>query len=316
MTDHAHALPFTKMHGIGNDYVYVDGHAHAVADPPALARVVADRHVGIGGDGLILILPPTEGTDAHVRMRMFNADGSESEMCGNGVRCVCKYAHDHGLCTEHPMRVETGAGVLELSYAVGDAGRVTEVTVDMGAPGIAPAEIPVTPPAGHAGPIADVPLSAWDLGLPAGWDAAAAVDPRLTCVSMGNPHAVIYAGDVAAVPLEVVGPVFERHAIFPERVNVHFVEVRSPGEVVMRTWERGSGITRACGTGASAVCVAGSLTGRTARELLAHLPGGDLNLRWDEATDHVFMTGPAVEVYQGSWPLASAALRVPQAPMT
>jgi len=307
MTSSANTIPFTKMHGIGNDYVYVDGHAHHIEDPPAFARAVADRHVGIGGDGLILILPPTAGCDAHVRMRMFNADGSESEMCGNGVRCVCKYAHDHGHCREHPMRVQTGAGVLELTYAVDDAGRVSEVTVDMGGPGLEPREVPVLAPAGHTGPVVDVPLSAWAaFELPAGWDAAAGVEPRVTCVSMGNPHAVLFAEDVAAVPLAVVGPIIEQHAIFPQRVNVHFVEVCSAGEIVMRTWERGSGATRACGTGASAVCVAGACTGRTGRELLAHLPGGDLRLAWDETNGHVFMTGPAVEVFQGSWPLASS----------
>ncbi|MCP3905909.1 MAG: diaminopimelate epimerase [Planctomycetes bacterium] len=301
-------MPFTKMHGIGNDYVYVDGHAHAVADPLALAREVADRHLGVGGDGLILILPPTAGSAAHVRMRMFNADGSEAEMCGNGVRCVCKYARDHGLCAEHPMRVETGGGVLELTYALDDDGLVSEVTVDMGAPRLEPALIPVRPPAGlRSGPtdaVVDVPLSAWgEIDLPARWDRDGGVEPRVTCVSMGNPHAILFAERVAAVPLEIVGPILERHAIFPERVNIHFVQVVSREEVLMRTWERGSGATRACGTGASAVCVAGRRTGRTARAVLAHLPGGDLRLRWDETTDHVFMTGPAVEVFQGSWPL-------------
>jgi diaminopimelate epimerase len=293
-------LRFVKMHGIGNDYVYVDAFAQRVDDPAGLAVRIADRRFGVGGDGLILILPPDPGSGAHVRMRMFNADGSESEMCGNGIRCVCKYAHDHGLSSANPMRVETGAGVLELAYECDESGRVAMVTVDMGPPRLDPALLPARLPGAERGPIVDRPLAGLvALGEDDGWTAACGLDPRMTCVSMGNPHAVLFCRDVAAVPLERVGPVIENAPIFPRRVNVHFVTVRDRAELTMRTWERGSGVTLACGTGASAVCVAAVLTGRCDRAVTAHLPGGDLLLRWDEATGHVFMAGPAVEVFEG-----------------
>lgn len=292
-------MRFTKMHGIGNDYVYVDCFQESFpADPAALARQIADRHFGVGGDGLILITP-SQAADA--RMRMFNADGSESEMCGNGVRCVAKYVYDHGIARKPRLTIETGAGVLRLDLEVVDD-RVARVRVDMGEPILEPVKIPVAI-AGLAEPrVVNVPLAphvAWDDAN--GWIAAAALDTRLTCVSMGNPHAIVYGRDIAAVPLETVGPVLERHAIFPRRINVHFVQVHSPAEVTMRTWERGSGITLACGTGASAVCVAGVLTGNSDRKLLAHLPGGDLELEW-AADNHVYMTGPATEVFHGEWP--------------
>ena len=295
------AIQFTKMHGIGNDYVYVDATRSPIDDPVSLAPRIADRHTGIGGDGLILILPPEPGVEADVRMRMFNADGSESEMCGNGVRCVAKYAYDHGLTRSKPMRVQTGRGVLAIEYATNGNGRLTRATVDMGEPILQPARIPVM--------LTDLPqvvnhpirgLFHWPMGER--WMEACALDARLTCVSMGNPHAVFYCRDVRKVPLEQVGPVIERHALFPRRTNVHFVQVHSGGEVTMRTWERGSGITLACGTGASAVCVAGVLTNRSARTITAHLPGGDLQLEWRESDNHVYMTGPAVEVFSGEWP--------------
>jgi diaminopimelate epimerase len=278
-------MRFTKMHGLGNDYVYVD----CVRNPPPrhpaeLSVKVSDRHFGIGSDGLILICPSER---ADVRMRMFNADGSESEMCGNGIRCVAKFAFDHGLTKNNPMTVETGRGVLTLHLDIA-AGKVERVTVDMGEPILDADKIPTTLP----GPrVVNFPYS------------ETTPDPFLiTCVSMGNPHAVIYCDDVSQVPLERVGPLLENAPVFPRRINAHFVQVRSPEEVTMRTWERGSGITLACGTGACAVAVAGVLTGRTGRNLLAHLPGGDLHLRWDEKDNHVYMTGPAVEVFGGEWP--------------
>jgi len=277
-------MRFTKMHGAGNDYVYVNGFDQAVADPAALARRVSDRHTGIGGDGLILILP---STSADARMRMFNPDGTESEMCGNGVRCVAKYVHDHGIARKNPLAIETGAGVLTLELFPGADGLVDRVRVDMGEPRLAPKDIPVKLPGDRA---VDTPIDVSGRKL------------EMTCVSMGNPHAVFYLADAAAVDLEEIGPLVERHPLFPRRTNVHVVEVRSRGEVVMRTWERGTGLTQACGTGASAVCVAGVLTGRTDRAILAHLPGGQLELVWDEVTGHVFMTGPAVEVFTGDWP--------------
>ncbi|MCE9605214.1 MAG: diaminopimelate epimerase [Planctomycetia bacterium] len=290
-------MRFTKMQGAGNDYVYVDCFAQPMpADPAALAIKLADRHYGIGGDGIILICPSDK---ADARMRMFNADGGESEMCGNGIRCVAKYVYDHGLAQKSPLKIETGAGVLSIELDVVDR-RVRRATVDMGLPILEAARIPVALSSiGPAERIVDVPL--FDHVSPepfAAWRNAAGLDPRMTCVSMGNPHVMLYCRDVAKVPLEAIGPVLENHPIFPRRINVHFVEVRGPRELTMRTWERGSGITLACGTGASAVCVAGALTGRHERQVLAHLPGGDLELRWAD-DDHLYMTGPAVEVFHG-----------------
>jgi diaminopimelate epimerase len=282
-------MRFLKMHGIGNDYVYLD----CVRNPPPrhpaeLSVKVSDRHFGIGSDGLILICPSER---ADVRMRMFNADGSESEMCGNGVRCVAKYAFDHGLTKNNPMTVETGRGVLTLQLDL-KAGKAERVTVDMGEPILEADKIPTTIPAPR---VVNYPFAT--VNVP-GMNS----ESSITCVSMGNPHVVLYCEDVGKIPLERIGPVMEHHLAFPRRINVHLVQVRSPEEVTMRTWERGSGITLACGTGACAVAVAGVLTGRTGRKLLAHLPGGDLHLCWDEKDNHVYMTGPAVEVFSGEWP--------------
>jgi len=277
-------MRFTKMHGIGNDYVYVDCFRQQVEDPSALAKAVSDRHFGIGGDGLILILPSQA---ADVRMRMFNADGSEGQMCGNGVRCLAKYAYDHGLARTNPIRVETAAGIRVIDLQLDGSGRVAATTVDMGEPILEAERIPVNYPQKR---VIDMPLRAGQRAF------------GMTCVSMGNPHAVIYVDHVAAVALEQVGPEIEANPLFPQRINVHFVQVLSPSEVTMRTWERGSGVTLACGTGASAVCVAGVLTGKTGRSITAHLPGGDLKLQWRESNNHVYMTGPAVEVFSGDWP--------------
>ena len=299
-------MRFIKMHGIGNDYVYINAFENRVDNPAVLARVIADRHTGVGGDGLILVAPPEQGVAADVRMRMFNADGSESEMCGNGVRCVCKFAFDHNLSRANPMRVQTGRGVLSLSYTLDASGKVAQVSVDMGEPILAAATIPVTiPSVAAAAQVVNVPLPADALqhpSLPSNWASAAGLDARMTAVSMGNPHITIYCDDVSKIPLETVGPALERHSWFPRRINVHFVQVHSLTEVTMRTWERGSGITQACGTGASAVCVAGVLTGRSGRKILAHLPGGDLTLEWKASDNHLIMTGPATEVFTGEWP--------------
>ncbi len=289
-------MKFTKMQGIGNDYVYVDGFSQAVVDPPGLARAVSDRHFGVGSDGLILIVPSTR---ADVRMRMFNADGSESEMCGNGIRCVAKFAFDHGLSRANPMRVETGRGVLSIELSLDHRGKVALATVDMGEPILAAADIPTTL-AGER--VVDVPLPAALIDTTRSHAASADVEETMTCVSMGNPHVVVYCRDVSKIPLYKLGPLYENHATFPRRINVHFVQVVSAGEAIMRTWERGSGITMACGTGACAVCVAGVLTGKTGRKLLAHLPGGDLALEWKQSDNHVLMTGPATEVFTGDWP--------------
>jgi diaminopimelate epimerase len=278
------------MHGIGNDYVYVDCVNDAPPkNPSELSKVISDRHFGIGGDGLILICP-SERADA--RMRMFNADGSEAEMCGNGVRCVAKYVHDHGIARKPELTIETGRGILTLRLEVKN-GKAERIRVDMGEPILEAGRIPTTLP----GPrVINHPLASAEP-----WFAACGLDPRMTCVSMGNPHVVLYCKDVSKVPLETVGPVLENASFFPKRSNVHFVQVVGPNEVTMRTWERGSGITLACGTGACSVAVAGVLAGQTQRQVLAHLPGGDLDLEWSEADNHVYKTGPATEVFSGEW---------------
>jgi diaminopimelate epimerase len=285
-------MRFTKMHGIGNDYVYVDCVRGAPpADPAALSRAISDRHFGVGSDGLILICP-SERADA--RMRMFNADGSEAEMCGNGLRCVAKYVYDHGIARKPRLAIETGRGVLTVDLEV-KQDKVSRVRVDMGAPILQSSDIPTTLP---GDPPVNAPLTVPPTSF------------NVTCVSMGNPHCVIFEknpdesllGTDGYDMVREAGPVIERNARFPRRTNVHFVRVHSPSEVTMRTWERGSGITLACGTGACAVCVAGVLTGRTGRRLLAHLPGGDLELEWSEADNHVYMSGPATEVFTGDWP--------------
>jgi diaminopimelate epimerase len=281
-------MRFTKMHGIGNDYVYVNGFSEKVADPSALARLVSDRHFGIGSDGLILILSSEK---ADVRMRMFNADGSEAEMCGNGIRCVAKYSFDRGLTKKNPMTVETGRGVLSLALDV-EAGKVRHVTVNMGQPIL---NLP------------DIPVDREKLTLGSGDNFYRLLlmqsndSVEAAFVSMGNPHSITYVDDVEKLDLSRIGPMVENHKAFPRRINAHFVQIVSPDEVIMRTWERGSGITLACGTGACAVAVAGVRTGKTARKLLAHLPGGDLSLEWRESDNNVYMTGAATEVFEGTW---------------
>lgn len=278
-------MRFTKMHGLGNDYVYVSGFDQAVpADLEQLAIAVSDRHFGIGGDGMIMILPSDK---ADARMRMFNADGSEGEMCGNGVRCVAKYIHDHDIANKETVTVETGRGVLTLQIRRDAAGRAEWITVDMGTPILQSSLIPTTLP---GDPPVDAPIEALGRSL------------KGTAVSMGNPHFVIFVDDLKSVDLDRIGPALEKHPAFPKRVNVHFVEVVDRDTVNMVTWERGSGITLACGTGACSVCVAGVLTGRTNRAITAHLPGGPLKLDWPADDASVFMTGPATEVFSGEWP--------------
>ena len=289
-------MQFTKMHGIGNDYVYINGfeQEQKIPDPAALARVVSDRHFGIGGDGLVLILPSQQGD---VRMQMFNADGSEGMMCGNAIRCVAKFAHERNLATCNPVRIETSSGVKTIDKVISSEGKVTAADVDMGEPILAPRKIPVDIDGKN---VVGAPLDA--LGLPDGdWMKASGLESGMTCVSMGNPHVMLFCTDVWAVPLEQVGAVVEHAPIFPDRVNLHVVSVQGADEVTMRTWERGSGITLACGTGAAAVCVAGVLTERTGRKQLIHLVGGDLEIEWREDNNHVFMTGPVTEVFTGEW---------------
>ena len=278
-------MKFTKMHGAGNDYVYVNAFEESLpADLPALSVAMSHRHFGVGADGLIVI-HPSDVADAW--MQMFNADGSESEMCGNGIRCVAKYVYDHGICRNESLTIETGAGVLSLEVEVSD-GKVERVRVDMGEPILEAAQIPTG--------FEDSPVVNQILEV----DGQAF---EVTCVSMGNPHCVIYVEQATDELVLGMGPKIENHSAFPARVNVEFTEVKSAAEVSQRTWERGSGETWACGTGASAVCVAGVLTGRTQRRIQNHLLGGDLELYWDEDSNHVFMTGPATEVYSGDWPL-------------
>lgn len=276
-------MKFTKMHGAGNDYIYIDGFAESVSDPAALAVTLSNRQFGIGSDGLILILPSQR---AHVRMQMFNADGSEAEMCGNGIRCVAKYAYDHGLVQDKTIQVETAAGVKTLQLFTHADNRVEKVRVNMGAPRLERGHIPMTGPA-ESRVIAEK-LTILERTF------------DITCVSMGNPHCVIFVDDLDRFPVERYGPAIENHALFPRRINVEFVEVLNPGEVRQRTWERGAGETLACGTGASAVTVAGVLTGRTERRLLNHLRGGDLELEWAE-DGSIYLTGPAVQVFQGDY---------------
>lgn len=278
-------MRFTKMHGAGNDYLYVNCFEEKVPrDLPQLARDMSHRRFGVGADGLILIRP-SEIADA--RMQMFNADGSEAEMCGNGVRCLAKYVYDHGIARKNLLRIETGRGVLNIHLET-ESGKVTRARVDMGEPILEAAKIPTLLP---GSPVVDREL---------------AVDGqvfRATCVSMGNPHCVIFVDKATDDLVLRTGPKIEKHEKFPARVNVEFVEIVTPAEVRQRTWERGSGETWACGTGASAVCVAGVLTGRTQRKLLIHLLGGDLELEWNESDNHVYKTGPAVEVFSADWQL-------------
>ena len=277
-------MRFTKMHGIGNDYVYVNCFEEQLpADIPALATRISDRHFGVGGDGLILICPSDNGADA--RMRMFNADGSESEMCGNGLRCVAKYVYDHGIKKSPALRLQTGRGILTVDLEV-ENGLAIRAKVNMGQPILDGVKIPTKLP---GNPVVNAKLD---------------VDGRsfeVTCVSMGNPHCVIYVEKATDDLVLNWGPKIEHSPQFPARVNVEFIEIISRGEVRQRTWERGSGETLACGTGASAVCVAGVLTGRTDRKIRNHLLGGDLDLEWNEADGCVYKTGPATEVFQGVW---------------
>jgi diaminopimelate epimerase len=274
-------MRFTKMHGLGNDYVYVDARNEHIESPPDLARKVSDRHTGIGSDGLIIIHP---STSADVRMEMYNADGSRGRMCGNGIRCVAKYAVERSLASGPLVRVETDSGIKECECEV-VAGLVGRVRVDMGTPSLHPGDLPSTIIGDR---IVNYPMR---LG---------GHIYEVTCVSMGNPHAVVFVDKLHLLDLTSVGPLFEHAAEFPERINAHFVRIDSPTRVTVRTWERGSGATRACGTGACAICVAGAVTGRTQRSITTVLPGGELSIEWG-ANGHVYKTGEAVEVFTGIW---------------
>ena len=275
-------MKFTKMHGIGNDYVYVNCFEEEVKDPSKTAKFVSDRHFGIGSDGLILIKP---STIADCEMDMYNMDGSQGAMCGNGIRCVAKYVYDHGIVPKTHLRIATKSGIKELDLTV-ENGKVSLVKVNMGSPILQASQIPVLVDQDTA---IDQPIVVDNVSY------------RFTGVSMGNPHAVVYLDDVEHLDIEKIGPKFEHHDLFPDRVNTEFVKVLDRKTVQMRVWERGSGETLACGTGACAVAVACVLNGLTEDEVTVRLLGGDLQIRWDREKDTVYMTGPAEVVFDGEW---------------
>ena len=271
-------MKFTKMHGIGNDYVYVNCFKEKIENPGEVAKRISDRHFGIGSDGLILIKP---SQIADFEMEMYNSDGSLGAMCGNGIRCVAKYVYDYGLTDKTQISVATGSGIKYLDLTVED-GKVVLVKVDMGAPILEPEKIP-----------AKVSKATGEKLTVQGKEY------EVTCVSMGNTHCIVCVDDVEGLAIEQVGPFFERHEVFPDRVNTEFIKVLDRNTVQMRVWERGAGETWACGTGACAVAVACILNGWTEREVTVKLRGGDLRICWDQDKNTVFMTGPAATVFDG-----------------
>lgn len=280
----ASLLPFTKMQGAGNDYIYINGFRERVSNPAELAVKMSDRHFGVGADGLVLILP---SATCDARMRMFNADGSEAEMCGNASRCVAKYVYDHGLASKDLISLETAAGVKLIRLLFAD-GSVVGATVDMGRPALDAPSIPVLAPgAGDA-----------VISMPVTVDRQ---EYRITAVSMGNPHAALFMADIDNLDLARIGPALENHPVFPQRANIEFVEVLARDRIRMRVWERGSGETLACGTGACAALVACALNGLTGNEADVEMRGGRLHVKWDRSQDHVFLSGPAVTVFKGEY---------------
>ncbi|MCP4749694.1 MAG: diaminopimelate epimerase [Proteobacteria bacterium] len=276
-------MRFTKMEGAGNDYVYINLFEETLSKPEKLAVEISHRRFGVGADGLVLIAP---SQTADLRMIMYNADGSQAEMCGNAIRCVGKYAWDHGLVKSGSLSIETGAGVKELSLNIDPSNRVESASVLMGVPELKARRIPSTLDGDR---VVDHSFQFGEIRL------------RGTLVSMGNPHLVTYVEDVREVPVDTWGPLIENSKLFPNRINIEFVQVVSRTEVRQRTWERGSGETWACGTGASAVCVAGVLNDRTDSTIVDHLTGGDLKLTWKGDGHQVVMEGPAREVFSGTW---------------
>ena len=275
-------MRFTKMQGAGNDYVYINCFEEKIDDPHTLSKRISDRHFGVGSDGLVLIMP---SDTCDFRMRMFNADGSEAQMCGNASRCVGKYVYDHGMTDKKEISLETKSGVKKLKLFV-EKGRVSRVCVDMGIPRFEPALIPVSI---EGDAVIDEPVVVGDELF------------RITCVSMGNPHAVIFLSDITGDDLHRIGAMIEHHPLFPERTNVEFVQVVSPREVKMRVWERGAGETLACGTGACASLVAAVANGLADRKATLRLLGGDLEIEWNSISGHLFMTGPAETVFEGDF---------------
>ena len=273
-------MKFTKMQGLGNDYIYVNCFKETIENPPEMAKKVSNRNFGIGSDGLIMINPSDV---ADFEMEMYNADGSRSEMCGNGIRCVGKYVYDYGLTEKEHISVETLAGIKYLDLTVED-GKVKLVKVDMGSPELVPENIPIVADGNR---VIDEPIN------------VNGTEYRMTGVSMGNPHAVVYVEDVKGLDIETIGPAFENHERFPNRVNTEFVKVLDRNTVEMRVWERGSGETMACGTGACAVAVACILNGFTEDKVTVKLLGGDLQIEWDKEADKIYMTGPAEVSFDG-----------------
>lgn len=273
-------MKFTKMHGIGNDYVYVNCFQEQVEDPGRTAVFVSDRHFGIGSDGLILIKP---SKTADFMMDMYNADGSQGAMCGNGIRCVAKYVYDYGLTDQTDISIETKSGTKYLHLTI-EQGKVAFVRVDMGAPILESGKIPVI---SKKDKVVDEPVT------------VDGKDYHMTAVSMGNPHTVVFMEDIQGLKIEDIGPGFENHPCFPDRVNTEFVRIIDRNTVEMRVWERGSGETLACGTGACAVAVASVLNGFTENEVTVKLLGGDLKIEWDRNADRVYMTGPAAVAFDG-----------------
>lgn len=273
-------MKFTKMHGCGNDYVYVNCFEEKVENPNETAKMVSDRHFGVGSDGLILICPSSK---ADFEMKMYNSDGSEGAMCGNGIRCVAKYVYDYGLTDKKSITVDTKAGIKYLDLNVENK-KVVTVKVDMGAPAIKAEQIPVI---SDADTVIAKPIE------------IAGTQYEMTCVSMGNPHAIVFVEDTERVDIEKTGPLFEHNKIFPDRVNTEFIQVIDKNTINMRVWERGAGETWACGTGACASVVACVLNHKTEDEVLVHLRGGDLKIKYDREKETVFMTGPATVVFDG-----------------
>ncbi|HBE79570.1 MAG TPA: diaminopimelate epimerase [Firmicutes bacterium] len=287
-------MNFTKMQGLGNDYVYIDCFVEKVVNPVELAITISDRHFGVGSDGLILILP-SDKAEADVQMRMFNADGSESPMCGNGIRCVAKYVYEHQICCNPQMSIDTLSGIKQLQLTI-IADKVTDVRVDMGEPELNPELIPIQL---HSG-IAKTKIVAEPIEVNNDHHY------QFTGVSMGNPHCVIFVPQITDAMVLNDGAALELSALFPNKTNVEFVTINSPTDITMRVWERGSGETLACGTGACASVVAAVLNRLTENKVTVHLRGGNLLVEWDPAGNHVYMTGPAVEVFQGVWSQSKA----------
>lgn len=281
-------MNFAKVHGLGNDFVILNCMDEASAIPEnryaEAAKELCNRNFGIGADGILLVLPSNE---CDIRMRIINSDGSEAEMCGNGIRCFARYVYEHGIVEKDVMTIETLAGVMVPHIMLDKQGQVTGVEVDMNEPVLEKADIPMV---GEGTAIAET-IQIEDRTF------------EITAVSMGNPHCVIFVDDAKNFPVAYWGPRIEKSEYFPRKTNVEFIEVLNDHEVIMRVWERGAAVTLACGTGACAATVACVLNGKTGRDILLHLDGGDLNVRWDEETNHLFMTGPAVEVFQGEYPL-------------